>query len=154
MLRRSTFGDVCWYGFEIGQYSSVTAGPDAIATRCTSCRKRGNLHSPCHFTPDLPPSDTILASRILRPLAKSSILSALAQSGPSTRTATLPSPEDGTRSPGPYLPLTVISASKPQLTITRPWRRLSTASAVSISLALLPTPLRGRGDEETALTRT
>src|SRR5262249_31787764 len=52
------------------------------------------------------------ASRTLIPLAYSSTLSAVVQLGPSTRTATLTSPFTGTRSPGPYLSLTVMSASQ------------------------------------------
>src|SRR5437762_2762846 len=114
MTRRSTRGEVGWYGLAIGQYRPVTPGPVATATRCVSWRNAGSAHSPSHNTPSLRPGG-ILASRILEPLAYNSTLSAVTQLGPSTRTRTRIASDGGASSPGPYLPLTVISATSPHL---------------------------------------
>src|SRR5205814_7448125 len=62
MTRRSTRGEVGWYGLAIGQYSPVTPGPVAIATRCVSWRKAGSVHSPSHKTPALDRKSTRLNS--------------------------------------------------------------------------------------------
>ena len=42
--------EVGWYGFAIGQYGPVTPGPEAIATRATSCGGRGMRHSTFAFS--------------------------------------------------------------------------------------------------------